>query len=249
MRPGSTIDFVAQLSSMHCWCELVANRDVNSYLLYWRSDGLCNISSYTPKTAKGKKNVMVVSTVEPLMGVTKDDKTKPAVIKLYDFTKGGTDIVDQKMGAYTTKSKSRKWSKVVFFYLLDTIRVNASTVFALATKKSPTKINSFDFGVELADSLIRPYLTERSQNGLQSVIQAKMILYTGETVPSRGNEAPHPRISSTKGRCRSCLSDIQGDGYKAMNDNLPKLKTNCQRCGNKTCAQHSMLQCKNCLGI
>ena len=65
-------------------------------------------SSYVPKTAKGKKNVMVVSTAQPLMGVTKDKKTKPAVIKLYDFTKGGTDIADQKMGAYATKSKSRK---------------------------------------------------------------------------------------------------------------------------------------------
>ena len=51
-----------------------------------------------PKTAKGKKNVMVISTVEPLLGVTKDEKKKPAVIKLYDFTKGGTDIPDQKSG-------------------------------------------------------------------------------------------------------------------------------------------------------
>ena len=49
------------------------------------------------------------------MGVTKDEVKKPAVIKLYDFTKGGADIVDPKMGAYSTKSKSRKWTKVVFF--------------------------------------------------------------------------------------------------------------------------------------
>ena len=32
-----------------------------------------------------------------MLRVTKDDgKEKPALYKLYDFTKGGTDIVDQK---------------------------------------------------------------------------------------------------------------------------------------------------------
>ena len=47
--------------------------------------------------------------MEPIVGVTKDDqKSKPQMYKLYDFTKGGTDIIDQKMGTYTTKSKSRK---------------------------------------------------------------------------------------------------------------------------------------------
>ena len=80
----------------------IQNRDDNSYLLFWRSDGLCNLSSYVSKSKKGKKNVLVVSTVEPLMGVTKDEVKKPAVIKLYDFSKGGMDIADQKMGAYTT---------------------------------------------------------------------------------------------------------------------------------------------------
>ena len=39
---------------------------------------------------------MVLSTMRPLQGVTIDDgKKKPAIIKFYDFTKGGTDIVDQ----------------------------------------------------------------------------------------------------------------------------------------------------------
>lgn len=42
------------------------------------------------KTSKAKKTIL---------GVTKDDgKNKPAVFKLFDFAKGGTDIVDQRMG-------------------------------------------------------------------------------------------------------------------------------------------------------
>lgn len=46
-------------------------------------------------TSKVKKNLMVFSTVEPVLGVNKDDnKKKTAIIKLYDFTKGDTEIVD-----------------------------------------------------------------------------------------------------------------------------------------------------------
>ena len=40
--------------------------------------------------SKGKKNVLALTTLRPLLGVTKDDgKVKPIPLKLYDFTKGG----------------------------------------------------------------------------------------------------------------------------------------------------------------
>ena len=64
--------------------------------IYWEVNGKCNISSYVVKTSKEKKAVLMLSTMEPLLGVTKDDrKKKPALYKFYDFTKGGADIVDQ----------------------------------------------------------------------------------------------------------------------------------------------------------
>ena len=69
---------------------------------------------------------MILATVEPLLGITIDDKKqKPAIIKLHDFTKHETDIIDQKMGFYSVKTKSRQWTTVSLAYLLDTIRVNA----------------------------------------------------------------------------------------------------------------------------
>ena len=50
-----------------------------------------------------------MATVESLLGVTIDDKKqKRAIIKLCDFTKGRTDIIDQKMGFYDVKMKSRR---------------------------------------------------------------------------------------------------------------------------------------------
>ena len=62
-----------------------------------------SLQSYVVNTkSSGKKNVLALSSVPPLLGVTMDDgKHKPAILKLYDLTKCGTDIVDQRMGKYT----------------------------------------------------------------------------------------------------------------------------------------------------
>ena len=35
---------------------------------------------------------------------------KPLSYKIYDYTKAGIDIPDQRMGSYTTKYKTRKWT-------------------------------------------------------------------------------------------------------------------------------------------
>ena len=71
----------------------------------------------------------MLSTLNPILGLTKDDgKSKPAVTKFYDFTKGGADIVDQIMGKHTVKPKSSKWTIAAFSYLLDVACVNASTL-------------------------------------------------------------------------------------------------------------------------
>ena len=76
--------------------------------------------------------MLLLSTVQPLRGVTRDDgKGKPGIYKLYDFTKGGTDVIDQRMGSYTCKAKSRKWTLVALSYILDQARVNSGTIWSL----------------------------------------------------------------------------------------------------------------------
>ena len=94
---------------------------------------------------------MMISTLEPLHAITDDDKKKPVLYKHYDFTKGGTDIMDQKMGSYTVKARSRKSTKVAFAYLLDTIRVNTSAVLEISDGKNPKSVDTFLFGMNLAE--------------------------------------------------------------------------------------------------
>jgi len=54
------------------------------------------LHSYVLTTkSSGKRNVLLLSTVQPILGITKDDgKKKPAIYKLYDFTEGGTGVMD-----------------------------------------------------------------------------------------------------------------------------------------------------------
>ena len=99
----------------------------------------------------------MLSTAPPILGFTKDDgKSKLGIYKVYDFTKGGTDIIDQRMGFYTCKPKSRKWTITVFSYIIDTACVNSSTTFALQKKDDPFNQDSFEYCCTLLYQLVKP---------------------------------------------------------------------------------------------
>ena len=71
------------------------DRENLSYEVFWdAANGVMNLHSYLCVTkSKGPKNVVLLSTNEPLLGTTKGDKDKrPAAVVLFNFTKGGTDI-------------------------------------------------------------------------------------------------------------------------------------------------------------
>ena len=95
---------------------------------------------------------MLLSTIRPILGITKDDgKKKLAVSKLYDFTKGSTDVFNQRMSKFSTKAKSNKWTRVAFSYLLDKARVNASTVLQLTLEDADAEIDAFELGWALTE--------------------------------------------------------------------------------------------------
>lgn len=91
----------------------VTGRDDRSYQVYWNKDNEeMTLNSYVvPTKSKGKKNVLLLSTVSPIiLGVTKDDNVrKPAIYKLYDYTKGGTDIIDQRINTCELGPRPVSW--------------------------------------------------------------------------------------------------------------------------------------------
>ena len=117
--------------------------------------------------------------------------------KLYDFIKGGTHIIDQKMGTYTTKSKSRKWSRVAFSYLLDRIQVNSSTLIELNKNHDPKLANSFSFSYELATQLVMPHILRRPRNGLSSEVVKKITSFAGEQFVEMLENIEHSKFRET----------------------------------------------------
>lgn len=105
----------------------VKQREVLSYEIYRGKENNVMITfSHVVKTSTGTKNVLILSTYEPILGVTKDARKEIGKYKVYDFTKRGTDIHDHSMGFYATKTKCKRWNiKTAFSYVQDTAGVNA----------------------------------------------------------------------------------------------------------------------------
>ena len=111
--------------------------------------------------------------MHPILGVTKDDnKKEPAMYKLYDFTKGETDIVDQKLGNILKKRKVENGQgRIVLSYLLDT---NASKLVVSNTIKDPKTAKFYQFGTDLVTRLVMPQIERRNISGVSSAVLNKM---------------------------------------------------------------------------
>lgn len=204
--------------------------------------------SYVVKTSTGKKNVLMLTTTEPILGITRDDKRdKLGTYKLYDFTKGGTDIVDQRMGFLTCKTKSRKWTMVAFAYVLDMARVNSATIHALNKNEDPQKGDSFKFGFDLVMQLVKPFIEQRSTQRLSWLIKSKISLILGrQPQPQPINNELGPSMSEKRGRCVACLKGILGENYLNRRKHISSNRSICQVCGNYTCKEHLVQKCETC---
>ena len=126
-----------------------------------------SISSYIQTRKRVKKNILVLSThPKPIYGVTRDDnKKKPAVLRLYDFTKGGVDIVDHKVDNLTVKIHTSRWTMWTLFYILDVARQNAHTVRALNHSESPNIMaKAFEYTYDMAKAMVVPLIFRRIRN-------------------------------------------------------------------------------------
>ena len=60
---------------------------------------------------------------------------KPQSYKIYDYTKGGIDILDQGIGSNVTKYKTRKLTLVALSYVLDMARINSQAIYVINIAK------------------------------------------------------------------------------------------------------------------
>jgi hypothetical protein len=230
-------------------------RENNSYKVFWEKEkGKMSIHSYVVKTkSTGMKNVLVLSTLPPLLGTTKDDgKHKPALLKFYDFSKGGTDIVDQRIGFYSVSTKSKRWTMAAFSYMLDTMRVNAQTIFSMNNGVHPRKTKSFEFGMEIVKFLITPHLiTRKTLPGMRrsTISKINMVLNIPDVVHENVHSQHYPINSEKPRRCSTCLDNIRGEGYTVKVQALGRGIKQCTYCGNAVCKNHYEQICPKCSTI
>ena len=180
--------------------------------------------------------------MNPLLCIVKVGRQpKPAIYKLYDFAKGSTDVIGQRIGNYTRKPKSR-WEKFsAMAYVLDTCRVNASLVAAMSAGKNPRAQDAFQFGWELGKERVLPFVQARTLNNLSSVTQWKVQRVLGKPLtntPLPANRQPLPSKSKSERRCIDCKKEIFEAGQETRTNRLPPLKNKCQRCGEAVCKKH-----------
>ena len=137
----------------------IKEREENPWMACKIDGGEIIINSYVVKTKSGMRNVLLLTTIEPPLYVTDNKKKKP----YYDFMKGGIDIPNQRVGTYTCKVETRKWTLVALSYVLDVTRTNSQTAYKINNEK--TVVDSFEFGWELAKSLVKNFMLERLQKG------------------------------------------------------------------------------------
>ena len=162
-----------------------------------------------------KQNVLMMSThPQPIYGITKDDnKRKPAVIKLYDFTKGGLDIVDQRIDNFTVKAKTKQWTVCALAYMLDTARVNCQTVRSLNNNVSPRLSKTFELIFAMGKSMVLPLIMRRMQNtyGLSDSIVETMKEITKADSKQGGHISSHEYKKKHKAYQATVISSMMKD--------------------------------------
>ena len=160
------------------------------------------------------------------------------------ITKGGTDIIDQRMGFYTYKPKSRKWKITGFSCVIDMTHVNSSTTFALQKKYDPCKQDFSGNCYTLLYRLVKLFIQSRSLNGLTTLVRQKIELIIGKREWEVEGEAVGPPMPEVKGRCNVCISNLAGVGHKLEKNQMYRVKTFFRICKKNTCKDHLIATCE-----
>ena len=111
-------------------------------------------------------------------------------------------------------------------------RRNSQTVYKINNEK--TEVPSFEFGWELANSLVKNFMLERLQKGgLATYLKSTILRLIAEGNENQGientaNQAPSP--SNIPKCCKTCIIESHGTGHKDSKNKIGKVKARCAKC-------------------
>lgn len=199
--------------------------------------------SYVPKK---RRFVTVLSTYHSSVEFVRDDpKKKPNIIKLYNETKGGVDVVDKLVSGYRTKRKHNRWSLCLFEHMLDISALNAYIIYTeiFPEWNRGKKYKRRLFLEELAAALCKAHIERRRRLPTNHHAAVNLIRsIRGDPLPSNSTyEAvlvglEHAPTCNKRARCYKC----------ANTKNSNKHSTRCDKCAKYVCTAHHYKVCEDC---
>lgn len=180
-----------------------------------------------------------------------DNDKKPDIIKFYNETKGGVDVLDKLVGTYRSKRKVNRWPVALFTNMLDVSGCNAFIVFTalnpswnISKKAQRRRL----FLVELGESLCLPFIEQRRTmpRGAHAIAMVNTLRNSpdifGETstATTEANQSSFSMQHAPQIRKRATCSYCK----RSQSRNVHSKR--CDNCLNHVCPQHSFFFCVKC---
>ena len=210
-------------------------RQPSSTLFGYRQDA--TLCSYVPKKNKA---VILLSTMHKTGDISDRPDKKPTIILDYNNTKGAVDTLDMCVHTYTCARQTRRWPMRVFFNVIDIAAWNSYVCWISCNPNwNSGKRNSRRrrFLIELATALIKPNMTKRWNQDIQSTVRNRIRAcgLINTDLPTNTNAPSNPQgPSSDRGRCHLC------EVRKVS-------RTRCSSCNQFVCPQHLRNICDKCV--
>ena len=114
----------------------VPDREEKNTAFYYSDDEKTKPLSYIDKKKKGKKNILVLTTMHNQLKLSVDERKKLHALVFYDHTKAGVDVVDLISAKMLTRMNRRRCTLNIFAFMLDTARTNSKLI---VKENTPTK--------------------------------------------------------------------------------------------------------------
>lgn len=136
---------------------------------------------------------------------------KPEIIMEYNRSKSGVDTMDQMLGNYTCKRKTRRWPLAMFFNLVD---LSALAAYVLYSETQGTNNSRRSFLIPLANDMATPIIRRRAEISHISrwphVRNAMLDMLGIRSLPS-DQQPPklqaNPGTAGIKGKCVFCAME------------------------------------------
>lgn len=69
------------------------------------------------------------------------EECKPGILKFYNLTKCGLDVLDEMKGSYSVSRMSNWWSMTIFYSLMNTAGINGYLILTTKVEKLHRKHN------------------------------------------------------------------------------------------------------------